>query len=67
MLKPYRLDKFWFIDRNFFDRAGWDDIHTINAENNINYIDYEIILPADGAYIELDDVDNNNSYFDSDS
>ncbi len=56
-----------FIDRIVFDRAGWNDIHTINVENNINYNDYEIVLPAHAAHIELDDVDNNDSDSDPDS
>ena len=61
---PSRLDNFWFINRTFFD---WDNINTINVENNINYNDYEIVLPSDNAHIELEDVDNNDSDFDSDS
>jgi hypothetical protein len=61
--RPSRGDNFWFIDRTFFDRAGWDDIHTINIETNINLHDYEIVLPDDDANgnIELDDVDINSS------
>ena len=60
---PSRVDNIWFIDRTFFDRAGWDDIHTINIETNINLHDYEIVLPTDDTYgnIALDDVDDSGS------
>ena len=39
--RPSRSDNFWFIDRTFFDRAGLDDIHTINIETNIDLHDYK--------------------------
>ena len=58
-----RGDNFRFIDRTFFDRAGWDDNHTISIETNIDLYDYEIVLPSDDANgnIELDNVDINRS------
>jgi hypothetical protein len=60
--KPNRSDKFWYLHRNFFDRAGWEDIHTINEDSRFNINDLEIILPecnVDGS-IELCDVDSNS-------
>jgi hypothetical protein len=60
--KPNRSDKFWYLHRNFFDRAGWEDIHTINEDGRININDLEIILPecnVDGS-IELCDIDSDS-------
>ena len=44
--KPVRGDKFWYFDRSYFDRAGWEDtIQTFNLEKNIELGEYKIILP----------------------
>ena len=31
--KPKYSDKFWYIDRKFFDRSGWDTVNTISPDD----------------------------------
>ena len=67
--KPVRKDKFWYVDRAYFDRAGWEDtIQTFNLEENIELSEYEIILPDnnnDNGNVDLYDIDDNSSNDDS--
>ena len=43
--KPVRSDKFWHIEKTFFDRAGWEDnLITINDYTNIQLSDYEMVF-----------------------
>jgi hypothetical protein len=64
-----RQDKFWYIDRKFFDRAGWDDINTVNINSNIDFNDYEINLPENSIHgnILIDNVDDNSTVTSSNS
>jgi len=62
--RPIRSDKFWHIERTFFDRAGWEDtLVTINVDTNIQLSDYEIVLPSNynESSLDLYDVDENIS------
>ena len=66
--KPVRGDKFWYVDRSYFDRAGWEDtIQTFNLEENIELGEYEIILPNNdvNGNVDLYDIDDNYSSDDS--
>ena len=62
--KLSRQDKFWFIPRSYFDRAGWDEMYDVNFNYEIDYNDYEIVLPTDinnDGNIEIDNVDINDN------
>ena len=66
--KPVRGDKFWYVDRSYFDRAGWEDtIQTFNLEENFELGEYEIILPNNdvNGNVDLYDIDDNYSSDDS--
>ena len=66
--KPVRRDKFWYADRAFFDRAGWEDtIQTFNLEENIELGEYEIILPNNDVNGNVDLYDINDNYSSDDS
>ena len=34
--KPSSSDKFWYVDRKFFDRSGWEQLKEYNNNNSIN-------------------------------
>jgi hypothetical protein len=65
--KPSRSDKFWFIDRIYFDRAGWEDPQESRVVDNIDYNEYEIVVPnnINDGNIDLYNVDDNSDNDDS--
>lgn len=52
---PRYTDLFWYIDRKFFDRSGWDDIHYqgINTADTIRDLD-PIVLSELYGYVDTD-------------
>jgi hypothetical protein len=72
--KPDLLtDRFWYIDRKFCDRAGWDDITNVDVINNIalpNLNDVDIHVappPLNGLpHVYNDGLDSANESSDDD-
>ena len=62
---PKYSDQFWYVDRKFFDRSGWDDINLQAAPTIDNVRDLDpILLNELYGYI---DTDSNYSANGSDS
>ena len=60
---PKYSDQFWYVDRKFFDRTGWDDINTQAAPtlNDIRDLD-PILLNELYGFVDTDsDYGNSNS------
>ena len=52
---PKYSDQFWYIDRKFFDRSGWDNINLqdINSNDNVRDLD-PILLNELYGYVDTD-------------
>jgi hypothetical protein len=61
--QPSRHDKWWLIDRHYFDRAGWDDVYHVNIKNDIDFDELEIELPNNNSQgnINIENVDIDDS------
>jgi hypothetical protein len=49
---PKGSDRFWFIDKKFCDREGWDDINNVDIINNLQFEQIEINAVQGGAFID---------------
>ena len=55
---PSRNDKFWYVDRKFFDRSGWNELEvykTINVNDVEQYL--KNIIDGVEVYSKIDDDD----------
>jgi hypothetical protein len=57
---PLLTDTFWYMHPTYFDRAGWDTVHTENIHHGAP------ADPKDDVELFIPDVDENHNYLDVD-
>ena len=69
--KPEQTDRFWYICRQYCDRAGWDDVNMVDVDQPIAPEVDEVVINIPAAVMEnnlvVDPVVNDDIYVDSNS